>query len=196
MGSALEHGRLNAAANPAANTFLWNARAEPRALRLSGLLLGARWRSNGRMKPRGPGGNLPPVLIYAAALTSGVLSAVALQIHLARAGLSLVPLWQSLFSAGAVNLRATGPWWAMAGISFLVSGLTAAALSRVSFPLRRLRLARWSAGIAIVFLLAHIGHGSASLHPVNAGITAATSLAALLIAGMLALCGAYFTVPR
>jgi hypothetical protein len=196
MGSAPELGRLNVAANPVANIFLWNARAEPRALRLSGLLPSARWRSNGRMRPRGAAGNLPPVLIYAAALTSGVLSAVALQIHLARAGLSLVPLWESLFSAEAVNLRTTGPWWAMAGISFLVSGLTAAALSRVSFPLRRLRLARWSAGIALVFLLAHIGHGSVSLHPADAGITAATSLAALLIAGMLALCGAYFTVPR
>jgi hypothetical protein len=148
------------------------------------------------MRTCGPAGNLPPVLIYAAALTAGVLSAIALQIRLARAGLSLVPLWESLFSAGAVNLRTTGPWWAMAGISFLVSGLTAAALSRVAFPLRPLRIARWCAGIALVFLLAHIGHGSASLNPVGAGITAATSLAALLIAGMLALCGAYFTVPR
>lgn len=86
---------------------------------------------------------LPPVLVYAAALTAGVLSAIALQIYLARAGYGVAPLWERLSSTRTLNLRTTGPWWAIAGISFLVSGVTAAALSRASFPLRRLRLARW-----------------------------------------------------
>ena len=139
---------------------------------------------------------LPAVLVYAAALTAGVLSAIALQIYLARAGYGVAPLWERLSSTRTLNLRTTGPWWAIAGISFLVSGVTAAALSRASFPLRRLRLSRWITGTAIVFLLAHIGHGSTSLPPVDAPINTATSLAVLLIAAMLAFCGAYFTVQR
>src|SRR5205823_6232841 len=118
------------------------------------------------MKRQRSAGKLPAVLIYATALTCGVLSAVALQIYLARAGFSPVPLWDSLFSARVVDLRTTGPWWAIAGISFLISGVVAAALSRVSFPLRRFLFARWILGIALVLLLAHLGHGSAAIHPV------------------------------
>jgi hypothetical protein len=47
-----------------------------------------------------------------------------------------------------------------------------------------------------VFLLAHIGHETTSLLPVDAAVNTATSLAVLLIASLLALCGAYFTVQR
>jgi len=139
---------------------------------------------------------LPPVLIYAAALTFGVLAAVAMEIRLGRAGFSLIPLWEALFFARELDLRTTGPWWAIAGVAFLVSGVTAAALSRVSLPFRRLRLARWIAGGVLVLLLAHVGHGSVALPHVDIGANTAASLAALLIAGMLALCGAYFTVQR
>jgi hypothetical protein len=148
------------------------------------------------MKSERSAEKLPPVLIYGAALTCGVLAAVALQIDLARAGFSLVPLWEALFSARVLDLRTTGPWWAIAGISFLVSGLTGAALNRVSLPLRRLRLARWIAGGALVLLLAHVGHGSAALPGVDMAANTAATLAALLMSGMLALCGAYFTVQR
>jgi hypothetical protein len=148
------------------------------------------------MKPERSAEKLPPVLVYAAALTCGVLAAVAMEIHLGRAGFSLIPLWEALFSPRVLDLRTTGPWWAIAGVAFLVSGLTAAALSRVSLPFRRLRLARWVAGSALVLLLAHVGHGSVGLPHVDIGANTAVSLAALFLAGMLALCGAYFTVQR
>jgi len=148
------------------------------------------------MKSERSAEKLPPALIYAAALTCGVLAAVALQINLARVGFSLVPLWEALFSSRVLDLRTTGPWWAIAGISFLVSGVTGAALSRVSLPLRRLRLARWITGGALVLMLAHVGHRSSALPHVDMAANTAASLAALLIAGMLALCGAYFTVQR
>jgi len=46
---------------------------------------------------------LPPVLVYAAALTAGVLSAIALQIYLARAGYGVAPLWERLSSTRTLN---------------------------------------------------------------------------------------------
>jgi hypothetical protein len=75
---------------------------------------------------------LPPALIYAAALTCGVLAALALQIYLSSAGFDLAGLWENLFASSARQLRTAGPWWAIAGVAFVTGGITAAALSR--FP--------------------------------------------------------------
>lgn len=139
---------------------------------------------------------LPPILIYCTALTCGVLAAIALQMYLNSAGYDLVSLWQNLLSPRALQLRTAGPWWAIAGVAFIVSGVTAAALSRLALPWHRFRLLRWIAGAAIVFLLAHLGHSSPSTTPVDAGANAFASLAALFIAALLGLCGAYFTARR
>jgi hypothetical protein len=138
---------------------------------------------------------LPPILIYATALTCGVMAALALQIYLGRAGFDLVDLWGNVFSPRALQLRAAGPWWAIAGLAFIVSGATAAALSRLPLPWRRFRLLRWAAGAAIVFALAEIGHSPAASGE-NLGANVAANLAALCVAALMALLGAYFTVRR
>jgi hypothetical protein len=139
---------------------------------------------------------LPATLIYATALTCGVMAAIGLQAYLNRAGYDLVSLWKNLLSPQAMQLRTAGPWWAIAGLAFIVSGLTAAALSRLPLPWRRLRLLRWAAGAAIVFLLADLGHSSAGTVRVDAGANAFASLGALAIAALMGLCGAYFTARR
>jgi hypothetical protein len=140
--------------------------------------------------------DLPPSLIYATALTCGVLAAIALQILLSRSGFDLVSLSQNLFSTRAMQLRTAGPWWAIAGLAFIVSGVTAFALSRLSPPWHRFRLLRWVAGAAIVLLLADIGHSAAGLTQGDAAAHLTASLGALVIASLMALCGAYFTVRR
>ena len=94
---------------------------------------------------------LPRVLIYTTALTCGVLAALALQIHLSRAGLDLVGLWDSLLSTKTLQLRTAGPWWAIGGTAFIASGATAAALSRLPLPWRRFRLLRWAAGAGALY---------------------------------------------
>ena len=139
---------------------------------------------------------LPPTLIYGTALTCGVLAAIGLQAYLSRAGYDLVSLWQNLLSPRAMQLRTAGPWWAIAGISFVVSGITAAALSRLPLPWRRFRLLRWTAGAAIVFLLAHLGHSSADTVRSDPGANLFASMAALAVAAVMSLCGAYFTARR
>lgn len=141
---------------------------------------------------------LPAVLVYAAALTCGVLAALALQIHLSRAGYDLVNLWENVFSTKSMQLRAAGPWWAIAGFAFIVSGVTAAALSRLPFPWSRFRLLRWLAGVVVVLVLADIGHSATTIAPLGtgAGANLAASLGALALATLMSMFGAYFTARR
>ena len=139
--------------------------------------------------------DLPPILIYTTALTCGVMAALALQIHLSRTGFDLVDLWENMFSPQRLQLRAAGPWWAIAGAAFIVSGASAAALRRLPLPWRRFRLLRWATGAAIVFELADIGHSAAAPHR-NLGASVAVGLAALGVAALMAMLGAYFTVRR
>jgi hypothetical protein len=139
---------------------------------------------------------LPRGLIYTTALTCGVLAALALQINLSRAGFDLVGLWANMFSTKAMQLRMAGPWWAIAGLAFVVSGATAAALSRLPLPWRRFRLLRWALGAVIVFVLADIGHSATAPAGTGAGANVAASFGALGIAALMAMFGAYFTVRR
>ena len=139
---------------------------------------------------------LPPALIYTTALTCGVLAALALQIHLSRAGYDLVSLWENVFSTKSMQLRAAGPWWAIAGLAFIVSGATAAALSLLPLPWRRFRLLRWAAGAVIVFVLADIGHSAAAPERAGGAAALAASFGALGVAALMAMFGAYFTVRR
>jgi hypothetical protein len=85
---------------------------------------------------------LPPALIYATALTCGVLAALAVEIYLAGAGFDLASMWREGTFGGARELRTTGPWWAVAGIAFAASWITAAALSRFPPPWHRGRRRR------------------------------------------------------
>ena len=96
---------------------------------------------------------LPTTLVYATALTCGVLAAMALQIQLGHSGYDLVGLWRDPSSLRAMQLRTAGPWWAIVGLAFIVGGVTAAALSRLPLPWRRFRLLRWVAGAILVLLL-------------------------------------------
>jgi hypothetical protein len=147
------------------------------------------------MQTSKPRPQLSRLLIYAVALTVGALAALAMQIWLIHAGFEPSASWSEIFSTKA-RLRTAGPWWATAGAAFIAAGLCASALSRRPPPWRRFRLLRWVAAALGVFALAHVGHlangqtgGSAALH-------VAASLAALAVAALLALLGAYFTVRR
>ncbi len=140
---------------------------------------------------------LPRTLIYSAAITTGVLAALAVQIWFTRAGYAPAGIWQDLFSSRTLQLRAAGPWWAMSGAAFIASGATAAALSRLPLPWRRLRAIRWLLATLLVFGLAHVGHSTASAAiDAQAGMHVAVSLGALCVAAVMALLGAFLTARR
>jgi hypothetical protein len=145
-------------------------------------------------KPERSAGRLRPALIFATALTCGVLAALALQIYLSRAGFDLAALWENAL-ANARQLRTTGPWWASAGLAFATSGAVAAALTRSRLPFRRLRLLRWTAGAILVLVLADVGH-SASAPEAGTGVTVAARLAGLGLAAVMAALGAAFAMRR
>jgi hypothetical protein len=138
---------------------------------------------------------LPAILVYATALTAGVLAAMATQIQLGQAGYDLSGLWRNLF-AGGMELRTAGPWWAIAAAAFVIGGLTAAILSRVSPPWHRLRALRWTAGAALVFMLSAVGHRAAGASHGGPGEHAVMTLAALGMAIFMAFCGAYLTARK
>jgi hypothetical protein len=119
-----------------------------------------------------------------------------LQIYLGRFGVDLVSLGHSLSSGKAPQLRAAGPWWAIAALGFIVGGAAGAALSRFPLPWRRFRLLRWAAGAALVLLLADIGHSAAAPRGVGAAAQLAVSLAAIALAALMAMLGAYITGRR
>jgi len=140
---------------------------------------------------------LPGILIYSAAITVGVLAALAVQVWFTHAGYDPAGLWRGLFSSRSLQLRAAGPLWVMAGASFVASGATAAALSRLPLPWRRWRNIRWASGIVLVFALAHVGHlGASAITEVRTGIQVAVSLGTLLVAAVMALLGSYLTARR
>jgi hypothetical protein len=139
---------------------------------------------------------LPPALIYAAALTFGVLAALALEIYLTGAGFDPANLWENFLSSGTRDLRTAGPWWGIVALAFVVGGITAAALSRLPPPWHRYRLLRWVAAGVIVLLLEDITHSAGGLEAVAAGVNVAVRLTALCVAALMALLGAYVAVRR
>jgi hypothetical protein len=139
---------------------------------------------------------LPRVLIYSTAITCAALSALMLQIQFERIGLALVSLGHDAFSGKMPKLRAAGPWWAMAALALIVGGAVGAALSRFPFPWHRFRVLRWLIGAIIVFILADIGHSAAAPPGVGAAAQLAVSLAALVLAALMGMLGAYITTGR
>jgi hypothetical protein len=135
---------------------------------------------------------LPRSLIFTSALTCGVLAALVVQIQLSAAGMDVTGLLRNPSS----TLRMAGPWWAIAGSAFIVGGAVAAALSRFPPPWRSFRLLRWILGGIIVFALAHVGHAGAAIVETGPGMQVGANLAALCVAVLMAMFGAYFTVRR
>jgi hypothetical protein len=139
---------------------------------------------------------LTPALIYAAALTCGVLAALALEIYLTGAGFDPANLWENFLSSGTRDLRTAGPWWGIVALAFVVGGITAAALSRLLPPWHRYRLLRWVAAGVILLLLEDITHSGVAPEAVAAGVNVAVRLTALCVAALMALLGAYVAVRR
>jgi hypothetical protein len=139
---------------------------------------------------------LPPALIYAAALTFGVLAALALEIYLTGAGFDPANLWENFLSSGTRDLRTAGPWWGIVALAFVVGGITAAALSRLPPPWHRYRLLRWVAAGVILLLLEDITHSAGGPEAVAAGVNVAVRLTALCVAALMALLGAYVALRR
>jgi hypothetical protein len=144
------------------------------------------------------GHQLPRVSVVGAAVTCGVLFALAVQILLNGAGIDFATAWRSLPTAQGLPMRSALAWWLIAGCALAVSAIVTMVMSRFAPPWRRFRLARWMLGIAVVAGLAEIGHRAVSTvdAPHGAGIQLAVSLVVFAIALAMALAGASFAARR
>jgi len=135
----------------------------------------------------------PPRLILAAAVTSGVLLALAVHTIGQRFGLDLGALWRS--EAGVIPASAAIAWWVVALVAF-VSGHTAAVLMDRAANGQVPPLMRQFIIVVVVLVLAAAGQAASgpSAIPTAAGVVA--GLVALGLGGAMAFCGAHFALHR
>ena len=126
-----------------------------------------------------------------AATTGGVMMAMVVQIMLGQRGIAL-GTWQNLSPAAGAHFRAALAWWAIAGAAFIASFAIAAIMLHVSWLY--LRFLRGAAAAALIVALASVGHDAVMPADVAALGHALATLAALIVATMMAGFGAYFAV--
>lgn len=134
----------------------------------------------------------PPRLILAAAVTSGVLLALAVHTIGQRFGLDLGGLWRS---DAAIPASAAIAWWLVALVAF-VGGHTGATLMDRAASGQVPPLARQFLIVIVVLVLAAAGQAASgpSAIPTVAGVV--SGLAALFLGGAMAFCGAHFALSR
>jgi hypothetical protein len=139
---------------------------------------------------------VPRVLVFAAAVSVGVLLAVVAKALLAHLGLDLGALWQTLAVPRASHLRAAFAWWLIAGLSF-IGGFAIAAIAKflMANPTRFHPL-RWLGGAVTVAGLTVVGHGATAPSGLKPLANVTIGVAVLALAGVLSLLGAYFAVRR
>jgi len=135
----------------------------------------------------------PRVLIYTAALVSGLFLALSVHIWLAAAGIGLAG-GREVFLSGKGQINLAMAWWAI-GIAgcfgSLLAIVVARRLNRPGFRFVRLLL-------AVIFfgLLAVAGRKAAALPGGGAAMTTAVNLAAITLGGFMAFFAAHFAARR
>jgi hypothetical protein len=138
----------------------------------------------------------PRITIFATAMTSGILLALAMQILSGRFGIAVGSGWQNLFPTDAHAMRSALGWWLVVATGFLGSflvGLLAQDLSGRRRPRRKLQ-----GLIAVVFFLTLAGvpfvaaPALASSLPIAFGANVAVFVAGTITA----FCGSWFALHR
>jgi len=131
--------------------------------------------------------------LLAAAVVGGVMTAMIVEIMLARRGLMLTGAEQGS-AGGGRQVHAALAWWAITGAAFVASFVIAATTSRVSWL--HFRPLRWVAAVALVLALATIGDAIPLAAADAAGRYALAILTALTVAMLMAGFGAFFAVRQ
>ena len=134
-----------------------------------------------------------PALVVVA-IVGGVMTAMIVQIVLARRGLVLTGAWQGLMHGGGTQVHAALAWWAITGAAFVASFAIAATTSR--FTWLYFRSLRGVAAAALVLALAAVGDAIPLAAADAATRHALATLAALTVAMLMAGFGAIFAVRQ
>ena len=138
----------------------------------------------------------PRITIFATAMTSGLLLALAAHVLSGRFGIGLTSVWQDLFPTDANALRSTLGWWLILAVGFIgsfLAGLLVQDFARSPRP--RPRLKRF---IAVVFFLALAGAPflATTPPPTSPPITLGVNLAVFALGAITAFCGSWFAMAR
>jgi len=125
--------------------------------------------------------------VLAAAVASGVTAAMIVEIMLEHRGVVLTAAWRGAMHAALA-------WWAITGGAFLASFVIAAVMSR--FEWLYFRSLRWIAAAILVAALALVAAEAPLAASDAAGHHALATLAALLVAMLMASFGAFFALRR
>jgi hypothetical protein len=134
-----------------------------------------------------------PALLVAA-MVGGVMTAMIVEIMLARRGLMLTGVAQGVTRGGGTQMHAALAWWAITGAAFLASFIIAATTSR--FAWLYFRSLRWVAAAALVLALAAISDAMPLAAAHAAGHHALAILTALTVAMLMAGFGAFFAIRQ
>ena len=141
---------------------------------------------------------MPPdpsrMAVFATAMTSGVLLALAAHMVSARLGIGLTSIWRDLFPTDANAVRSALGWWMIAGAglagSFIAGQLMQAQRGGERRGLRRL------IGIGFFMLLAGAPYLAMAAPASSLRFALGVNLAVLALGLTTAFCGSWFAMPQ
>lgn len=134
--------------------------------------------------------------IFAVAMTSGVLLALAAHMLSGRLEIGLTSVWRELFPTEANATRSALGWWTIAGAGF-VGGFLAGLLAQdLSIRQRRRRRLRRLIGALFFLLLAGAPYFAAATPAPNLPFALGANLAAFVLGTVTAFCGSWFALPK
>ena len=136
----------------------------------------------------------PRRLILAGAMTSGLLLALAVHMLGQRFGLDLGSLWRS-DSPEFMPAGAAIAWWLIAAMGFVGGYVTATLLHRAASGAIPPRMRQFLIAVGVL-VLAGAGQAASAPSPVPTVAGVVAGLAALLLGGLMAFCGAHFALRK
>ncbi len=138
--------------------------------------------------------SFPRRLILAGAMLSGLLLALAVHMLGQSLGLDLGGLWRSdaqeFMPAGAAIA-----WWLIAAMGFVGGHVTATLLRSAAAGTMPPRLRQFLIAIGVL-ILAGAGQAASAPSPLPTVAGVVAGLAALLLGGLMAFCGAHFALRK
>ena len=136
----------------------------------------------------------PRRLILAGAMMSGVLLALAVHMLGQRFGLDLGGLWrtdvQNFMPAGAAVA-----WWLIASMAFVGGYVTATLLRSAASGHIPQRMRQFLIAVGVL-VLAGAGQAASAPSPIPTAAGVVAGLAALVLGGLMAFCGAHFALRK
>jgi hypothetical protein len=143
-----------------------------------------------------PPQQMPPVLLFAASVTGGVLLALAVHIITSRLGFGLASAWHEALAASGDQFRSALAWWLIAAAGGLGSFIAAVLLTAPPARTRTRTAVQWSVLGAFLVLLVGAEHYGTGDVGIPTKIKLLAGLVALGLGAGMAFFGTYFAVRR